>query len=154
MIMMLAAWAFGSFIYFKVAFDALFYESISIIAALLLALTLSAILFWTSGIYAMRLLKYNWSPGMVPASLATLIGKTILPLLGMSIVFVVIARLIIFGFSKQLHKEIDLYDFRGNISEAVIAFVVIVVAPLLLHYVMSVLGTYVSANRGSASREP
>lgn len=141
------AWFFISFLYFKVAFDAVFYKDISIIASLLLAIAFAILIFFAAGIYAIRLFKYNAVPGRVPATLGELIKQTIWPFLGLSIGYTVLSRLIIFGFSKDLHREIRAFDYRGNIEEELVQFVLIVLAPVLIHYAMCIYPTHYSANR-------
>lgn len=141
MIGVVAAWTFGAFIYFKVAFDAAMYETISIIASLLLAIVFGIVVFAASGAYAMRLLAYNWTPGRVPVGAGTLIGRTIFHFLGITTVYVIASRLIIFGFSKDISEDIPMFQ------EEFLPFVLIVSAPVFAHYVMSVFGTYMNANR-------
>jgi hypothetical protein len=141
------AWFFVSFLYFKIVFDAVFYQDISIIASFLMAITFAILIFFASGVYAMRLFRYNAVPGRVPATLRELIGKTIWPFLGLSIGYAILSRLIIFGFSKNLHREIRAFDYRGNIQEELVQFILIVLAPVLIHYAMCIYPTLYNANR-------
>lgn len=151
MLGILVGWAFVTFIYFKVAFDALFRDSISIVAALLLAILIAIYVFIGSSIQASQLLRYNWTPGAVPARLSELVAKTLLSFVGLSVVFVLVSRAIIFGFSKSLSKEIKLFlgHRSQNLEESFFIFLGIVMLPLLLHYAMSLFGTYSNANAKS-----
>ena len=146
MIGILIGWTFASFLYFKVAFDSLFNESISIVAALLLAVMVGVYVLIGSYLQANQLLRYNWSPGAVPAKLSELVAKTLISFLALSAVFVLISRAIIFGFSKNLSSDIKLLTWRGGVDESVIMFLIIVLVPLFLHYAMSLFGTYNNAN--------
>ncbi len=150
MIGVVAAWTFGAFIYFKVAFDGGMYETISIIASLLLAIVLGIIVFAASGVYAMRLLAYNWTRGRVPASVGALIARTVFHFLGITLSYLVVARLIIFGFSKDLSDDIEMFTYGvggDRLGEEFIIFIFIVSAPVFAHYALSIFGTYLNANR-------
>jgi hypothetical protein len=83
----IAGWVLAVLIYFKAAFDAAFYDGISIVAALLLAVLFGVEVFAASSVYAIRLLRYNWTPGAVPARLSTLLAKTALPAVGMAVLY-------------------------------------------------------------------
>ncbi len=142
------AWVFISFLYFKILFDAVFREDISIIASLLMAIIFGILVFFASGIYAMRLFKYNVVPGRNPATLWELVTKTMWPFVGLSIGYAVVTRLIIFGFSKNINREIRAFDYRGNIEEEFVQFIMIVLVPVLIHYAMCIYPTHYNANRG------
>src|SRR5688572_1284413 len=119
------AWFFVSFLYFKVVFDAVFYKDLAIIASLLRAISFAILIFFASGVYAVRLFRYNAGPGRVPATLRELVGKTIWPFLGLSIGYAILSRLIIFGFSKNLHGEIRAFSYYGGIQEELMQFILI-----------------------------
>jgi hypothetical protein len=141
------AWAFASFLYFKITFDAVFSRDISIIASLLMAVIFGITVFIASGIYAAKLFRYNAIPGRVSAKLSELLLKTVWPFLGLCVGFTVLTRLIVFGFSKDLTRQIRMFDYRGNVEEDFVQFVLIVIAPLLLHYAMCIYPTYFNATR-------
>lgn len=113
------SWSVGAFIYFKIAFDALFRRDITIIASLLMGLGIGVVVFVASGIYAARLLPYNWSPGRKPATCTELVLKICCLFVGVMTTYLVAARLIIFGFSKRLNGEINFFHFgyRNKIDD-------------------------------------
>jgi len=147
------AWFLASLLYFKIAFDAVFYKDISIIASLLMAIAFGVLIFFAAGIYATRLFKYNAVPGRVPATLGALIRQTIWPFLGLSIGYAILSRLIIFGFSKNLHRKIRAFDYRDNIQEELVQFILIVLIPVLIHYAMCIYQTYHNAKSRQLSRD-
>ncbi len=147
MIGIIGGWAFATFLYFKIVFDAAFSRDITIIAALLMGVAFGVLVFTFSGVYAMRLLEFNWSPGKITATVSQLISRTIIPLIGAVIVYGLVARLLIFGFSKKLNYSIDVFNYRGNIDKDFVTFVLIIFLPIIVHYAMSIYGTYINANR-------
>ena len=147
------AWAFGSFLYFKVLFDAVFRADLSIIAALIMAIFFGGLIFSASGIYAMLLLPFNWSPGRVPAKWSQLIGRTLLPLVGFIAAYGLIYRLVIFAFSKKLSREIRIFDFRYRLEEEIFQFLLIITVPVIIHYAMCIFSTYNNANRNQDPRD-
>ena len=144
------AWAFGSFLFFKIAFDWFFDSATSIVASLLIAILAGIAIFAASYIYAMRLLRFNWSPGAVAARYSELVFKTIIPFLGISLAYALVSRAVIFGFSKELNREIRIFSGyrRQEIDESILLFAGIIVMPIIIHYLMSLIGTYNNANRG------
>ena len=75
-------------------------------------------------------------------------APTIGPFLGICIVHALLLRLVIFGFSKRLDRDISILGRYGDgISEEFIFFLLIVLTPIVLHYLMSVWGTYQNANK-------
>jgi hypothetical protein len=145
MLAVVVVWMFASFIYFKVAFDLGFtYRSISIFAAFLLALVFGSLVFATSGIYSLRLLRYNWTPGTVSASTGTLIKATILPFFVIWITFSCLSGIIIYGFSKDLSRGIEFFritNYRGDIREEIIIYWLITLIPVLIHYALCIFTT-------------
>jgi hypothetical protein len=153
MIGILIAWGIGAFVYFKVAFDAAFRADISIVAAFLLAVFVAGIVFAASGLYAARLLHYNWSPGTVKASAGELIRKSFGLFLLIYISYAIISRIIIFGFSKRLSSEIDVFSYKYEPSDEVLSYLFITILPVALHYAMCIFATYRNT-RSSPGNEP
>lgn len=154
MIGIVVAWCFGSFLYFKVLFDFVFRSDISIFATFLMSVSLGILIFFSSGVYASKLLRFNLSPGTVPATLSDIIKPTFVPFILFSATYALLCRLIIFGFSKRLHRDIDIFRYRNKIDEDFIYFLIIVAAPVIIHYVMVVFSTYHNANRVPPYTEP
>ena len=127
-------WAFGGFLYFKIAFEAAYYDGIGIIASMLLGIVLGGAVFAASGAYAKVFLKYNLTPGAVPVGLGSLFGKSIIPFMIVLVIFSVICRLIIFGFDDDLSEDLR------------ITFVFITFVPIFLHNLMCVWETHKTAN--------
>jgi len=154
MIGIVVAWCFGSLLYFKVLFDFVFWSDISIFATFLMSIFLGILIFFSSGRYASKLLRFNWSPGTVPATLSDIIKPTFFPFILFLSTYALLCRLIIFGFSKKLHKDIDIFNYRNKIDEDFIYFLLIASAPVIIHYIMVVFSTYHNANRVPPSTEP
>ena len=150
MLVIVIGWAFGTFLYFKVAFDAAFYDGITIVAALICGILSSVCILFGSGVYAHKLLRFNWTPGAVPARVTDLLSPTLLPFILICVVHSLLLRLVIFGFSKRLSRDISVFEGYGRnkqVSEEIVIFLLISVAPIVLHYAMSVWGTYRNANK-------
>lgn len=147
MLKIVSGWVFILFLYFKIAFDAGFYDDISIIASLLLAIVLGIFIYFVSGAYTFKLMKYHDHPGQIPTKLWRLANQTIWPFLGMCLGSLIVSRLLIFGFSKELNDEIDLFDRRGNVEDEFIMFVFIILIPVLIHYAMSLFPAYLATKR-------
>jgi len=151
MIGVIIGWSFFGFLYFKVVFDATFRADLSIISSLLMSIVFGFLVFAASGVYASKLLEFNWTPGRVPARLSQIIGRTFWYFLGMMAVYAIVIRLIIFGFSKRMNNNIDLFDYRGNIDEEFIVFLIIIFIPFFIHYAMCVFGTFNNANKKTSN---
>jgi hypothetical protein len=144
MLAVFLGWAFASFIYFKISFDFAL-RDISIIASLLLYLLLAASVYIASGIYSARLLPFT--TGMKSPNVSILLNLTILPFIGVFAAYTLLGRLIMFGFSKQLDRFIDLTDFRGGMDEIFIVFLIIMFFPVFIHYVMCLFPLLVDQNK-------
>lgn len=141
----LAGWAFVAFLYFKITFDAVFYQDLSVLASLLMGGILGVFIYFISGQYALKLFKYNANPNKFQASLWELISKTKWQFIGSVFAYTIISRLIIFGFSKELSRNIRAfqYDVRlDEIRDEFILFVCLTIVPLLIHYIISLWPTY------------
>ena len=76
MVAIIAIWAFGLLIYFKVTFDIAYRADITIFAAFLCTALTTAIIFVVSGFYSARTLKWNWNPGTEKGTLRDLLKRT------------------------------------------------------------------------------
>lgn len=141
MAFIVGGWGFASFLYFKVMFDFMFTRDISVLAALLMAICFAVVLFTATGFYARKFYAYNAAPGRHEADWLTVILKSI-PILFFSwIVFAAMARLIIYGFSKNLDMWIDFMKYNGELDKDFITFMWIVFLPFIPHWGMVIFGT-------------
>jgi hypothetical protein len=141
------SWAFVGFIYFKVAFQASTHEGITILASLLTAAMLAMTVFIASGVYAGKLLAYNWEPGQLRVSWGQLIAKTLMWFLLFAFGFVLASWIIIFGFSEDLSDDIEMLRWGGRLNDEFLKFVAITALPVLVHYLMCLFSTYRNANQ-------
>ena len=132
-----AAWVFFTFLYLKIALDALFYNDVSVLAALLMGGVLGTVIVFVSGIYSIQLIRYNVRSLAKGYSAGGAVWRTLLPFAVAVAVYVAISRLIVFGFSKNLHRELGrVFDYRHNLNDDFAMFAAVVFAPLALHYLM------------------
>ena len=136
MVLVVFGWSFAAFLYFKIAFDAFSYHDISITAAFLLGIIFGGYVFFASGVLAMRLLPFNWTPGARKASVGELVKLTLLNLLSLWLPFTTLAWLVIFGFSKKLSSDITVFNYSGSINDDFVVFLIVVAFPIFLHYAM------------------
>ncbi|MER9236597.1 hypothetical protein NKI56_32050 [Mesorhizobium sp. M0622] len=139
-------WAFAGLIYFKVAFQAGTSEGTTVLASLLMAAVLGLTVFFASGMYAAKLLAYNWEPGRMRASWGQLVGKTLFWFSMIAFAFVVVSRLIIFGFAEKLSYDIRIFRW-DRLNDEFVVFVIIAVVPILVHYLMCLFSTHRNANQ-------
>ena len=146
MIAIVGAWVFVGLIYFKVALDSAFHANLTIFGAIILAITLAGSLFSFSGFYASLLLRTDWCQGIAPATYGQLVERTAIAFIGACLAFASLGYCIIFGFSKSLYEEMNFFNYRNEPSEDLFWCFGILLAPVLLHYLMSLRGTYPNAN--------
>ncbi|MCH8347571.1 MAG: hypothetical protein IH901_03630 [Proteobacteria bacterium] len=147
MVKFVGAWAFFLFIYFKIFFDAAFYEDISIVASLLISIVFGFSIYFLSEVYEVRLLKFYDFSNQKPVKIRQLVKETLWPFLGMCVGSIVVSRLILFGFSKKLSHDIDLFDRDWGVDESFIYFTFIILVPFLIHYSMNIFPTYKETKR-------
>ncbi len=129
-------WGFGVFLYFKIAISIVdfgYSAELTVLSSLLISITFCIILISTTRAYAVKLARYNTRKILynIPANKNTsleIIKLTIFSYITSSIIFLAIARLIVFEFSKRLNGKI-----RGDEE---IILTIILLLPLLLHYAM------------------
>nr|WP_278388380.1 hypothetical protein [Brucella intermedia] len=133
--LMVLGWAFFGFIYFKVGFEATTSTGISVMAAFLLAVTLAAIVVCAAGVYDTNLSAKDSSQTWWGRFKRTAIYFVLL-----AVGFVLISRIIIFGFSNDLSDEIGLYRRSIGVlpkvyfNSAFVTSLTLIVLPILFHY--------------------
>jgi hypothetical protein len=143
---LLFGWGAGTFLYFKIVMDWAFDADITIVAALLIAALEGVLTIVVSGVHSVQLLNYDWSKGPVFLGFRSTVGKTALTLVAAILFDIVCARLVIFGFSAGLNQEIQGFCQSGCfVHGTILKFGLIVAIPLVLHYVILVVGTYRTA---------
>ena len=137
-ISVILTWSFISFLYFKIAFDAAFNADLSIIASLILSLLFGITAFSSLFFYSARICYSDWLPRRLPLRFSEVSGRTIWHFLGITTLYALFARMIIFGFSKNMNREIDIFDYRGHIEGEFIRYLVIVTTPSFLLYAICI----------------
>lgn len=136
-------WFFFGLLYFKIAFDAFFRHDITTVAAMLLAVLLSGFIFLGTKSYASRLFTYNTSNEPLGVPFDTLFFKVAAPFFGFLLSFLVLSRLVVFGFSKRLNGDLDrFFDYHGSLREEVFYFLFVIAAPLTIHLLMCLYSTW------------
>lgn len=148
-----AIWAFVGFLYFKIAFDAAFtHADLSVIAALLMGGLLGFFVFIVSSKYFLKLHKYNANPKQHHASFWELFSITKWQFVASAFAYTIVARLIIFAFSKSLNGKIRFFR-RDEISSEFILFVCLSILPLLVHYLITLWPTYQNCIQAAGSKQ-
>ncbi|PBC11963.1 hypothetical protein [Mesorhizobium sp. WSM3859] len=143
---LLIAWVIGTFLYFKIVIDWAFDADIMISAAVLIAILDGVSTIFIGALHAVQLLNYDWTTGSVLAGFRSAMTRNLTVIVATILFNVVCARLIIFGFSKDLNHEIQNFCQSGCfVHGTILKFTLIVVFPLLLHYAILVFGTYRTA---------
>lgn len=136
MVPVIAGWAFVSFIYFKVVIDAAFYQGLSVVAALLMSIILGGLIFFLSGVYAIRLASNRVSSRLEGAP-RRVFRPTVLPMVLASGVFALVSRMVVFGFSKRLNNAIEIFTgYRNRFNDDFVLFALLVAVPIIVHYCM------------------
>jgi len=141
-------WGFGAFLYFKVAFDGAFNDNLTLTGALVSGIIFGISIFSATGIYAWQLLPYNALPVVAPVRVGKIVAKSLFAFLGATFVYLIVLRLVIFGFSKELSDEIEFY-----IEEEFFYFLILATVPMLAHYATVVAGTWLKANASLPSAD-
>jgi hypothetical protein len=84
---------------------------------------------------------------MKSPNVSILLNLTILPFIGVFAAYTLLGMLIMFGFSKQLDRFIDLTDYRGGMDETFIVFLIIMFFPVFIRYVMCLFPLLVDQNK-------
>lgn len=132
---LVAGWAFFLFIYFKIAIAITFYSDLSIIAALVMAILGSIVIFISSGLYSIKLIGIRGFDISADFDRALFFRVSALPAVGFILCHAIAQRLIVLGFSNRLSEELSRssYYYSGIISPLG-DFLVIISLPLLVHY--------------------
>lgn len=143
---LLIGWVIGTFVYFKLVIDWAFDADIMISAAVLIAALEGASTLFVGGLHAVQLLNYDWARGSVFLGFRSTMAKTGLVLTATILLNIVGARLIIFGFSDDLNQEVQNFCLSGCfVHGTFVKFTLIIIFPLLVHYVLLVVRTYRAA---------
>ncbi|WP_043061708.1 hypothetical protein [Brucella anthropi] len=133
--LMVLGWAFFGFIYFKVGFEATTSTGISVMAAFLLAITLTAMVFCAAGVYDTKLsatghIQTRWGR----------FKRNIFYFFLFSASFVLISRIIIFGLSNDLSNEIGFYRRsigvlpKNYFNAGFVASLLLTIFPIFFHF--------------------
>jgi hypothetical protein len=133
-------WSIVSFAYTKIAFDAFLPSEVSISAALMIGVLTGPFIFGMSGIYTGVLQRYLSFDGRFQGENSQLVGATIMPFLLGSAFYLIIVRLLVFGFSKGLNSELRAFDYNDHIRDPILWFIAVAVQPVLFHYLTIVFG--------------
>lgn len=146
MLIVCLVWSFVTFLYLKVAFEATFYNGISVLACLLISVILGFSIFVMSGVYTffqIRLNKADMRDGMM----FNAVRHFLIFAVG-AVVYVIINRLIIFGFSSDLSSELRMFKpYNRSVSYHYILFIFISILPLFVHYIMSMMTVHLIGRR-------
>lgn len=144
----LGVWGFAMFLWTKIMFEALSWNGITVLGALLIAIVFAGYVFVFSGVMAKLFLPINIFPGTVHADPLSMVGKSIIPFVIGVALFGLASRLIILGFSEQLSRDLNRwFNWRGEPTEAAVGFAIITGLPCLAHYVMCLVTTYGNRKR-------
>lgn len=129
-------WGFGVFLYFKIAIviaDLGYDADLTVLASLLISIVFCITLFFTTAIYFQKL---SFSNPINKNTLVGLIKITAGSYITFSIIFGILSRLIVIGFSKSLNESLH--------DDEELTLMTILLFPLFLHYFMVVMGTNLS----------
>ncbi len=147
MLATMIAWCGALFIYNKVAFDLAFYEHMTVLASLIIAVVQSVIIFFITGFYAVKLFKFNGRPGLYEAKLVDVLKLTWWQFLLASILSCVGAKIIIYGFAKRVSGQIDFFKYSGDLDDSGMTFIALCVLPLSIHYILVCAGTLLNTKK-------
>ncbi|OHV81981.1 hypothetical protein [Mesorhizobium sp. ORS 3428] len=143
---LLIGWGIGTFVYFKIVMDWVFDADITLTAAALITALEAALAIFVTGLHAVQLLNYDWTRSSLLLGFRTAVARTALVLVATILFDIVCARLVVYGFSKDLNLEIQNFCRSGCfVHGTILRFSLIVTVPLLLHYAIMVVGTYRTA---------
>jgi hypothetical protein len=130
----------GSFIFYKVALDASFYLDVTVIASLLMGVMTTTTVYASSSFYATQSGAYLARKRLGEGS--GFFGPAFSIWVVTALVDVVLAKLLVFGFSKRLNANLggSLFFSVSRIEETLL-FSAIVATPLVLHLVMVIYAT-------------
>ena len=139
-------WAVGSFVYFKVSLDAAFRSDATVTAALLLGVLTAVTIYFNGFFYATKLGQHLARVRLGKAS--GFFGPALSVWAVSAVANSLMAKLLIFGFSKRLNRELgnDIL-FDSYRAEEGILFLALVLVPLVLQLFLVV----ISANTQAAA---
>jgi hypothetical protein len=151
-------WAFTSFLFFKIAFDAVYYSwdyapsdsALTIIAAFIIGIVTAIWINISAVVYGFAYRRRGIIAGVSLVTPLEILKYTSISLLFCSAAYVLIVRLIIFGFSKQLSSHLGIFskcygcsdNFFYGVTDNFIEFVGLTIIPMLLHYLLNSYGIW------------
>lgn len=133
------SWIFGGFIYFKAAFEYAALGDLNVLTALLLAVALGWFVALAECRYRARI-DDRPSLALIRGALGPRFAKTFVWMTLYALLFIAVARIIIFAFAPDLSREIRVFgNFMNSFDEDLFTFVGIMLAPALLHWPIFVL---------------
>lgn len=146
MVLILIGWGIATFVYFKVVIDWAFDADITVGAAIVLTLAESVFALIMTGLHAVQLLNYDWKIATTLAAFRSALSRNYVALIAVSLFDIVISRLVISGFSKDLDEEIQNFCRSGCVIHGtILKFVIIVFIPLFLQFAFSLLSVHRAA---------
>ena len=146
MIVTIVGWAIGTMVFFKIAMDASFVRDVSLVGALILGAMTGISVYVGSAFYATKMGEHLARVKLGQTS--SFLGMTLWIWLGITAVNIILGKLLVFGFAKKLNRDLGnhvFYDFGTyNLDDSLI-FMTIVSAPVLLHYIMVMIGVNTQA---------
>jgi len=139
MFLVAVGWAFAVFLYLKIALQAVTYYGVTVLAASLMAIVFGILLTVLLPAYVKRAALMRVDAFFDSKPQPSLLSQTFIPMLIGMFVYVLCCRLIVFGFSGKLDREISLFNWRGLNPEFII-FVVVTSLPVLAHYITLLMG--------------
>ena len=108
-----------------------------VVASLVLAISLGAMIFGFTGLYARRLLAHNLGAIRLPTS--RLIWRTLPIFILFSIVSAVWTIIVLNGFAEGIASDIRIGRiFRGRFDDDHFRYLLVCIAPIAVHYLMVV----------------
>ncbi len=143
-------WGVASFVYFKVSLDASFRSDVTVIAAALLGVLTAVTVYFSGFFYATKLGKHIARVRLGKAS--GFFGRALSVWVLGAVASSLMAKLLIFGFSKRLNRELGndvLYD-SYRVEEGLL-FTALILVPLVLQLFLVVFSA--NAQRAAIDRD-
>ncbi len=130
----LVFWWLGSFIFFKVIFDASFSRDMSVIAAILLGVMVAISVFSSGYFYATKMGAHLANVRLGQPS--NYLGSAFMVWLLTAVANICVGKAIVFGFSKSLNRSLGgelLFRGRYYADEGYL-FAALIVLPITFHF--------------------
>ncbi|MFN3317568.1 MAG: hypothetical protein ACK43M_02405 [Allorhizobium sp.] len=129
--------------FLKIVLEASYYDGVTVLAALLMAIIAALTIFALTAIYVTGLARLDATSFSYRRSVFQIIAATGLTFAGGSAIYILACLLIVFGFAEDLSRDIGRWSFYryGRANEDFITFCLIVWGPVLAHYAMVLFGS-------------